>query len=330
MSRLYVGSKTQTLDILKSDFKDKSIISVFDTEEQIKSYSKFFDLDKIYLHINPSNDDIKLIQGQINSNKGTHFLFFDDESYDGRNSLIQKIKKENNIFNFSYPVLGDKSSLQRSVLNYAKSKNVSIDYSVIEWLYEYCPIIRIKSKTDKKEKLCYDLDILNKEIDKLSSIKSQLDLEDFSNSMFNSDGDIFLFIDSLINKNVIKSFELYDKLVETMGDQAVLMILIYHLIFLIQLNGLKEEYFDINKIIEKLELRDFLNKYFDNNWEELNISHKTQNPIRVKIEVSKEHISVKKLSNILNAVVECVKDIRNSGISQHSTFIMITKIMRIN
>lgn len=330
MSRIYIGSKSRTLDNLKSEFPSKNIISVFDTENQIKSFSKFFDLDKIFLHINPSNEDIKLVNLEIDNNKGLHYLFFDDDSYDGRNSLIQKIKKENNIFNFSHPVLGDKSLLQRMVINYVKSKNCSIDYSVFEWLYENCPIIRLKSKVDKKEKLCYDLDILFKEIDKISSIKETITIEDFSYSLFNSDGDIFLFIESLINKDEIKSFEIYDKLVDTMGDQAVLMIVLYQLIFLIQINGLKSKYYDINKIINNLELRDLLNKYYDDDWNELNIAPKSQNPIRVKIELSKETINVKKLSDMLIAIVDCVKDIRNGGVSQYSTFIMINRIMRIN
>lgn len=328
MSRLYFGSKSRMLEVLKKEFPEHKLISVDNTENQIKSFSKFFDNDKIFIHSNPNIDELKLIQNQIQNNSGIHFLFYDEESFDGRNSLIQKIKKENCIFDVSYPVLGDKSSFQRLVLNYVKSFKATIDFNVFDWLYLNCPLIRLKSKTTKKEKVCYDIDILFRELDKIISIKNNIEINDFDNSLFVSDGDIFELIDSIISGNKNKSFEIFQKLSITMGDQSILMIMIYQLIFLIQLSGLRNKYsYNINKIIEELELRDLLGKYFDENWNKTQFNIKSQNPLRIKIEMNKPNYDVGKLSKLLNFVVDCVKDLRNNGLVEQSIFIMMNKAM---
>lgn len=329
MYRLYIGFKNKVTDELNIEFPNKKLVHVDNLDNFIKSYSKFFDSDKIFLHNNCNNDDLKIIANYIESYKSLHFLFYEDESFDGRSSLIQKIKKEKCIFDYSFPVVGEISALHRFVKNYLSNYNCNIDYDCLNWIVENCPIIRNKIKGTKKEKLSYDLEILTQELNKIISVKNKIEITDFDNSSFKSDNDIFLFFDYIFSGNLEKSLSSCVKLNNSIGEQSALMVLIYHLIFLIEISGLREKNYRLpDKIIHELELRSLLGKYLSEEWKETEFIIKTQNPVRINIELSKKLIPTKKLSKALSIVVDTVLDLRNNGVYNNSMHYMLFKLTK--
>ena len=148
-SSIFVGSKPMALQQLSSSNPGYTIVNVYNLESNIKNYSKFFDSDKLFLVDNPTNDQIKII-GQLNNNQ--YHLFFDDESFDGRNSFIAKIKKSGKIFDHSFPMFGDVQSLKRCCYKEVKSLDIKIDQPCYEWIINNCPTYRIKSKTSGNKK----------------------------------------------------------------------------------------------------------------------------------------------------------------------------------
>jgi hypothetical protein len=60
-SRIYIGSKNQAISHIKNDYPGHSIVFVDDPVKHIKSYSIFFDKNKLFFHDNPSNENLKII-----------------------------------------------------------------------------------------------------------------------------------------------------------------------------------------------------------------------------------------------------------------------------
>lgn len=327
MSRIYFGSKNFSLSSIQNEFNNMQIVQMYDVKKQISLINRFFDADKIFLYLNPDNEEIKLIENQIAKDIGLNFLYFDNESFDGRVSLIQKIKKNNSIYDMSYPLIGDFLSFKRHILSYLRSKNVKIDSDCLEWLKENSPIYRNKSKISKKEELQYDLDILFREIDKISSYANEIYIKDFENSFFKKDNDIFQLIDFMLDGNFEKSIKLYDNLKQSTGEQAVLMIILYQIVFLINLVGAKNKCpYDVDKIIEHIELKDLLGKYLDSDWNRTNFTVKNQNPIRVKIALSKYNLEIDKLTNIFNQLVQTILNLRSVSDNSIAGFLLINKV----
>jgi len=327
-SSIFVGSKPMALQQLSSSNPGYTIVNVYNLESNIKNYSKFFDSDKLFLVDNPTNDQIKII-GQLNNNQ--YHLFFDDESFDGRNSFIAKIKKSGKIFDHSFPMFGDVQSLKRCCYKEVKSLDIKIDQPCYEWIINNCPTYRIKSKTsgNKKEKIVYDLDLLFQELRKHSSVKNEVKLEDIENSLFDNNTDIFEFIDHLINKNE-DVYDTCNNLCSAIGEQGLLLILLSHLYFLLVVSDCKEKnIYDANKVAEILECKDLLGKYLGENWVPNEFIIKTQNPIRIKIQMGKTTPSVAKIAYMIEQVVCTIKDLRNSGSKNHSLFLMINKILSV-
>ena len=332
MSRIYIGSKIAAIDSVKKEFPDRILVLSDNPEIQSKNYSVFFDSNKIFLYDNPNIEKLKIIQSQINANKGTHFLFYDDDSFDGRNSLIQSVKKTNQIFDYSYPLFGDFAGLRRSINSYINTTNKSIDANCYEWLKKNFPTVKVKSKAtgSKKESICYDIDLLNKEFEKILSINQKITTSDLENSSFVTDADIFEFIEYVMNNNVEESFILTDKLIDSIGEQALLLILLSQLIFILEVVGCKEnKIFSADKIIEITEKRDLLGLYFDENWQETKYTVKSQNPIRVKIEMSKTRHNSKKISSMIFQTIDCISHLRNNGKVEQSIFLLLNKLLSV-
>lgn len=330
MTRLYYGSKNIVLNSINEEFKTLEVVQIDNIEQQIKNINKFFDDNKIFLYICPSNEELKSLEYQIAKNIGFNFLYFENDSFDGRISLIQSIKKNNHIYDCSLPIVGDRLSFKRQVLNFTKKLRISLKDDCYEWLENNCPIYRSKSKSNKKETLYYDLDILFKEIEKISTVTNIVEIDDFNYSFFKKDDDIFQLIDYILNKDLKNSIQLYEKLKYSIGEQAVLMIIIYQLIFMLNLIGGKEKYkFNYDKILEYVELRDILGKYLDQNWEESKFSIKSQNPMRIKIALSKYNISSKDICFILCNIVDAILDLRNNTENNVSSFLTLYRITNV-
>lgn len=332
MSRIYIGSKITTIDSIRNEFPDRILSLCDNPETQAKSFSVFFDSKKIFLHDNPNLEKLKIIQTQINENKGSHFLFYDDDSFDGRNSLIQAIKKSNNIIDYSYPLYGDSAGLRRAINSFINLSKKSIDTNCFDWLNKNCPTVKVKSKTagSKKETICYDIDLLNKEFEKILSIKEKVSISDLENSSFVTDADIFEFIEYVMNKNVEESFVLAEKLIDSIGEQALLLIFLSQLIFILEVVGCKEnKIYSQDKIVEFIEKRDLLGKYLDDNWKEPKYTVKSQNPIRVKIEMSKARHNSEKIAFMIHETIDTIDHLRNNGKVEQSIFILLSKLLSV-
>jgi len=332
MSRIYIGSKVAAIDSVKKEFSDRIIVLCDNPENQAKNYSVFFDQNKLFLHDNPNVEKLKIIQTQISTNKGTHFLFYDDESFDGRNSLIQSIKKSNLIFDHSYPLYGDFAGLRRAINSYINTSKKSIDANCFDWLNKNCPTVKVKSKTtgSKKESICYDIDLLNKEFEKILSINDKITIEDLQNSAFITDADIFEFIEYVLNSSIEEAFVLSDKLIDSIGEQALLLILLSQLIFVLEIVSCKENnIYNLDEVTKIVEKKDLLGKYFSNDWQECIFTTKTQNPIRIKIEMSKNRPCSEKISQMIGNVIDSISHLRNNGKVEQSMFLLLNKMLSV-
>ena len=332
MSRIYIGSKISTINSIRNEFPDRVLTLCDNPESEAKNFSIFFDKNKIFLHDSPNLESLKIIQTQINENKGLHFLFYDDDSFDGRNSLIQNIKKNNDIKDFSYPLYGDIAGLRRAVNGYINTLNKSIDANCYDWLNKNCPTVKLKSKTagSKKEKICYDVDLLNKEFEKILSVSERITIKDLENSSFTTDADIFEFIEYVMSNNIEESFVLAEKLIDSIGEQALLLIFLSQLIFILEVVGCKEsKIYSQDKIVEFTEKRDLLGKYLDDNWQEPKYTVKSQNPIRVKIEMSKSRHSSDKIAQMIYETIDTVDHLRNNGKVEQSIFLLLNKLLSV-
>lgn len=324
-TRIYYGSKLQIEKSIYEEFSNYKLVHSYNVIKVLNNYSPFFDSGNIYLHSNPSNDEIKLLE----NSKAINFIFFDDDSFDGRLSLIQKAKKDGLIFDFSYPVLGDMSNLRRIVIK--NTNSIKIDNNCWQWMYENCPIIRIKSKQSgsKKEKLCYDTDLLINDILKISDITKLLTLDDLVDNKYNNDSDIFAFIDDLLNKKLDKCLISSENLIKSIGEQALLLILLNQMFFLMKVNCAKEKYCNLDQAQKIIDMEDLLGQYFTSDWQEIKQLRQTENPIRVKIEYSKKPIKSEILATIIQEVVHTIKDLRNMGNSEHSVAYLLHRIASV-
>lgn len=327
-SYLFFGQKTRAVDYLRNENPGFEIITVSNVENQIKNYSRFFDNKKLFLVESPNSEQIKLI---ASLNNEQYSLYFEDESFDGRNSFISKLKKENRIFDFSLPVYGDLIQLKRLLLNYLQQNQIEIEIDALNWLCQNCPTYKIKSKeTSNKEKTVYDLELLYQELNKISYCKSKIELEDFENSFLKKDQDLFLFFDKIFDKDKEYIYSNYDYFLNEIGEQAFLLIFVSQILFLLGLQECKEKNIrDLNKIQEKLELRDLVNSYLSNEWTTINANFKTINPIRIKIQLNKHNPSVIQLSKMLVFTVQTISNLRNSGNKELEIFNLLTKLLTV-
>ena len=81
-----------------------------------------------------------------------------------------------------------------------------------------------------------------------------------------------------------------------------------------------------NKYIPFLDYRKFL----DDDYNEPEYTTKVQNPIRIKIELSKNRNQTpKQFSQMINLVVDSIVDLRTSGSSNHAIPILISKLTSV-
>lgn len=321
IARLYYGSRVLIVEDIKKQFNTMNLINDINLATFKTSYSKIFDFNNIYLHNNPSTSDIKIISELIDLKLGHHFLYYDDDSFDGRVSLIQKLKKANDIYDFSLPVFGDKSKLT----SFLKQYNLS--YELVTWLCENCPTTRTKSKaTGRKDVVCYDIDLLGQEINKLQSVKSVLIIDDFNSSEFKKDADIFQFISDILDKKTDIALRDYPKLIDHMGEQGLLLMLLSQLYFLIKIADIKnKKLFNESEYMTRIDLKDILGQYLDEHWETIKQVNQSTNPIRAKIEINKLSLNVDQLSKLIELTAVSIIDLRNGGSKHHSIELLINK-----
>jgi hypothetical protein len=219
--------------------------------------------------------------------------------------------------------------LKRLLANECKNRNIKIDPDSYNWILNNCPTLRIKSKAEgsKKEKIVYDIDLLLQELTKISSVKDLISLDDFEESYFKIDADIFDFVENLMSGDFENSLLKSEKLIESMGEQGLLLVLLSQLLFMLSVAGCKEKnIYNSDFVVAKTEFRDLVNKYLSEDWKELSTQVKSQNPIRVKIEVSKDRHSTETICKILLLTVETIKDLRSFGTVNNSMFLFISKV----
>ena len=330
--RIYYGSTTLALNKIKEEFPGLVLLIDNNVEKIINNYSKFFDNNNVYIHTNISNEDIKFIQEKSEKLGSKHVILYEDDSFDGRLSLVAKAKKNNLIFDCSYPLVGDFNALKRHINNYVLKNNANINGETLNHLVEVCPVLRIKSKQSgsKKEIICYDIDILFKELEKIISYTDKIFLRDIQNASFNEECDIFEFIEQLMNKNLDYCLTKIDLLIDSMGEQGFLLVLLSQLNFMLVISETNKKYHHLTEVQEKVELRDLLGKYLDDEYKEPTFTVKVQNPIRIRIQSSKENMyNPAQYSKMITLLVDSIVDLRTNGSVNHSVPILISKLASV-
>lgn len=286
-------------------------------KDNVKNYDKdnfsslAYDLtnDSILSYVikvnNPNAEILKIINDtEINN---PVYIFATNDTLDGRSALSTKAKKNNWIKNIQ-PIT-TKDGLRNFLLQYS---TITIEKDCLLWLVEHCPTqtIKVKAGTSKKDLIIYDLSLLCNEIDKITSYKeSGISIEDFNNSEFKTDIDIFQFIKDCENSKHYNILTGLYKLNESHGSQSLLMLLLYALFF--RLN-IVDNNVSIDQHIENISLSGLLNKYLSNDWKEIKSNLIYVNPIRVQISMNEKGCSSELMSKKINNVVTAIIDLRNN------------------
>jgi hypothetical protein len=183
----------------------------------------------------------------------------------------------------------------------------------------------MKSKsTGRKDIICYDIDLLEQEIIKIKSVKSEVIVDDFIDSEFKSDSDIFQFINDLVDRRLDNVFANYNKLLDHMGEQGLLLVMISQIYFMLRISDVKDHK-NIH-YIDRIDMRDILGKYYSEDWCDVSYSYQPTNPIRFKLEFDRLSSSFDYLNNILNLLLEALIDMRSGGSKHHCLPLLFCKI----
>ena len=304
---IYTGDDFLSLLDFKSLTKGNNVKSY--DKDNYSSLSYDLSNDSILSYVikvnNPNAEMLKIInESEINN---PVYIFATNDTLDGRSALSTKAKKNNWIKNIS-PVVS-KDELKKFLSSYSSLK---FSNGCLLWILDNCPTqtIKVKAGTSKKDLIIYDLSLLCNEIDKITSYKNGvIEIEDFSNSDFKKDIDIFLFIKDCENSKHYNILTGLYKLNESHGSQSLLMLLLYALFF--RLN-IVDNNVSLDKHLENISLSDLLNKYLSKDWEEIKSNLVSVNPVRVQISMNEKGCSSDLMSKKINNVVTAIIDLRNN------------------
>lgn len=304
---IYTGDDFLSLLDFKSLTKGNNVKSY--DKDNYSSLSYDLSNDSILSYVikvnNPNAEMLKIInESEINN---PVYIFATNDTLDGRSALSTKAKKNNWIKNIS-PVIS-KDELKKFLSSYSSLK---FSNGCLLWILDNCPTqtIKVKAGTSKKDLIIYDLSLLCNEIDKITSYKNGvIEIEDFSNSDFKKDIDIFLFIKDCENSKHYNILTGLYKLNESHGSQSLLMLLLYALFF--RLN-IVDNNVSLDKHLENISLSDLLNKYLSKDWEEIKSNLVSVNPVRVQISMNEKGCSSELMSKKINNVVTAIIDLRNN------------------
>jgi hypothetical protein len=250
-------------------------------------------------------------------------VFIVGDNIDGRMAFFTRAAKNKRVINLPYIMAKDSISLIKHLKNWELGAEIKLSSEATKWLVDNAPIeiAKIKDKTGKKDTEVYDLVWMESELDKIAILckKENRNMEvndlvtfcDFTQVI-----DIWDFIKCTIDGNFKQSHNLIYKLLNDQPLNSVLWLLYSQLIFLIQLKQLVDIYgTDTNVLMSKMNYKEYLNKYFNDNWEEVTeITEPTINFWRIKKAV--ESMTNWELDNIVkqyNAVTNAILDLRSSG-----------------
>ncbi len=297
LSLLDFKSLTQGSNVKSYDKDNYSSLSYDLSNDSILSY--------VIKVNNPNAEMLKIInESEINN---PVYIFATNDTLDGRSALSTKAKKNNWIKNI--PPVVSKDELKKFLSSYSSLK---FSNGCLLWILDNCPTqtIKVKAGTSKKDLIIYDLSLLCNEIDKITSYKNGvIEIEDFSNSDFKKDIDIFLFIKDCENSKHYNILTGLYKLNESHGSQSLLMLLLYALFF--RLN-IVDNNVSLDKHLENISLSDLLNKYLSKDWEEIKSNLVSVNPVRVQISMNEKGCSSELMSKKINNVVTAIIDLRNN------------------
>jgi len=304
---IYTGDDFLSLLDFKSLNKKANVKSYDKDNYQTLAYDLSNDSILSYvIKINNPNAEILKIVNDSEINNPV-FIFATNDSLDGRSSLSTKAKKNDWIKNI--PPITGKMELRTFIKEYSKIK---VNDKCLLWLVDNCPTntIKVKSGTSKKDLIIYNLSLLCNEIDKICSYKdNEISIEDFDNSEFKTDVDIFQFIKDCEQSKYYNIITGLYKLNESHGSQSLLMLLLYALFF--RLN-IVDNNVSIEQHIENISLSNLLNKYVSKDWEDIKSNIITVNPIRVQISMNEKGCSAELMSKKINNVVSAIIDLRNN------------------
>ena len=303
-------------------------IEIFDNNTSLNKITSalkginFFDQPKLVKIYNPNTEQCKTIAEVINNFKLTPDylqIFCFNDTLDGRSALASKGKASGRIFNYGAIEYGVIYSLNKCIQNWADHHNLEFNFEALKWLETNSPTmtIKVKSGAIKKDVLVYDLPLLFNELNKLTFLENKniklLDLQRLDS--FNQDINIFDFIKNCLGDNPSSILSGLISLNQSHGHQTVLMIFLYQLLFLLNVAEFKDRgIYNESLILDELSLKNYLNKYLDEDFENIakDIPAKNINPVRLRISMNELKCDSKSISIKIESVLNAVIDLRNN------------------
>jgi DNA polymerase III delta subunit len=274
----------------------------------------------------PSAEALKLCSEVIEANRlllEALIVVVWGDNIDGRISFYVKAQKNKRLVNYSYIEANDKQSLLKYISEWQRCSEKEISGEARQWLSNNAPIIyeKIKISGTKKDAEVYDLQLLESELNKILSLcnyeKRNIELNDvveFCN--FDQVVDIWSFIKFIINSDYANSVKILDKMIDQQGTHSILWLLNSQLAFLIQLKQyLNEGITDISVLQKNMSHKEYLNKYYDDNWQEVTgVVDPSINPWRIRKAIeSSGNWAIGKLILQYQSVVNAIIDMRSGG-----------------
>jgi hypothetical protein len=247
------------------------------------------------------------------------------DGLDGRLSFYQRAQKNGRVFSHPYVTTEDAQILLKFMSGWQKDSGIEISGDAKKWILSHAPTmsVKIKSGSTKKDAEAYNLDLIDSELNKMISYCQQNHI-DISVDMlrefcdFSQVADVWEFVRAAVLGDYKTMSLLWSRVIDEQSAMGLLYLLNSQMTFLIQLKELLlKGITDLSTIQERISCGRFLNKYVDEDWQEIECSTDSQlNPWRIKKAMETLFDPNCTLSNLMSkgqAVVNAIIDMRYGG-----------------
>ena len=280
----------------------------------------FFDNPNLIVISEPNADILKMCLELAESTFHASGLILtcENNNFDARLSFISKANKNKRVSYFQ-PLQGDE--IIKYIKDWSIESNIKLESDCFSWFVKNGPtmITKMKTPTGKKDIIVHDLLSLDKFLSKIevlyNSNKNKItvnDLENYSN--FNTESDVWVFIENVISSKMSEIFKFFDKNKITLSNHSILWLIASQLEFLVQIKSHLKNTKNINEISDLLSLKDLAGYYLNDDMVAVE-SPKIKpavNPYRLQMAVQTcNNTDEKDINNKYLATISAIRDLRS-------------------
>lgn len=262
------------VELTSKEIKTQQIIELAETFPFMSEYKIIYIKDSGFMKPG-SKDEVEKLEKWIGNIPDYCVIIFDEKEVDKRSKLYKKIQKEHSVKEFNYP---DENEAYKIVADRAKELKLNIDKNLLLYFIRNMP---------------QNLSHIFFELDKVASFTTgkKVQKEDIDAvCVFGLEQRIFELVKQITLKNTEDVLKIYNTLIESKESPIAILVLIarqYRL--MLQVKYMLKENVPDRQIASNLKLPVFALK---------------------DIIVQVQHLTFKKIQSILEAALECDKQIK--------------------